>query len=269
MHEKIGLLSSKKKEKACLLKDDILKRNSDVVHITSVEQAVAEKINCFLVLGGDGFMLRALHQYMHLNKPFYGINCGNTGFLLNDNAELADIKNTISRAKSYIINPLEVTITDIREKTFTEYAINDVSLLRSTHQTAHIGVDINNITRIQTLIADGLLVATPVGSTSYNLSLNGTIIPIACRSLSLKPISTFSPRFWQGAILPYNTKFRFNVNDPTERRVNLTTDFIEYKNIKKAEIHIDGKLKIRLLFNKNSNIEEKVIKEQFLQNYYK
>ena len=213
-------------------------------------------------IGGDGFLLKNLHNFNKLNIPFFGINYGSIGFLMNTKTN-ENLENTINNAQEISIKALEVEATDIKKKVFTSIAYNEVSLMRQTHQAAKINIEINKINRIDELICDGVLVSTPAGSTAYNLSAHGTIIPLNSNILALTPISAFRPRRWRGALLQEKNKINFNIKDYENRPVSVTADNIEFRNIRNVEIYSSDKHSCKLLFDNNHSMEERILKEQF------
>ena len=216
-----------------------------------------------VALGGDGTMLHLLHQFEKNPSPFYGINCGTVGFLMNVYNE-ENLLVAIENAKSSIIHPLRMDAVTEDEKKHSHIAINEVSLLRQLSQAAKIKVLVNGHERLGNLAADGILVATPAGSTAYNLSLRGPIIPFGAKMLALTPISPFRPRNWHGAILPADSVVEFNVIDYKTRPVSATADYTEVRNVKKVMVREDSSLKFTLLFDPNHSLEERIIREQFV-----
>ncbi len=213
-------------------------------------------------IGGDGFMLDTLKTHMTLGKPFYGINRGTVGFLMNAYGE-DDLPARIAAAEATKIHPLEMTTRDIHGETHVAIAINEVSLFRETGQTARIEILTNGRQRLETLICDGVMVATPAGSTAYNLSAHGPILPMSARLLALTPISAFRPRRWRGALLPQDTVVTFNVQDPERRPVSGVADNFEVRNVTKVDVRSDTSLKMTVLFDAGHSLEERIIREQF------
>lgn len=225
--------------------------------------------NLILVIGGDGTMLHAVHKYMHLDIPFYGINTGQLGFLMNNISlqackDAALISKKLSNVEEVSIFPLEMTVHTTDNKKFTRLAVNEVSLLRQTSQTAKIEIFINDKLCLESLISDGVMVATPAGSSAYNLSAGGQILPIDSNLLALTPISPFRPRRWRGALLRNNAKITFQVLSPKIRSVSAVADFVEIRNAARVEIKSLSKKRITLLFDKDQSFNSRVIKEQFL-----
>lgn len=227
------------------------------------ESAPPEEADVIVALGGDGFMLETLHAYMGNGKPIYGMHRGSIGFLMNGYDE-EDLVERLDAAKPVTLRPLQMYAKDIHGSDHEALAINEVSLLRETHQTAKIRVRVDGVVRIEELICDGILVSTPAGSTAYNLSAHGPIIPIGARLLALTPISAFRPRQWRGALLPHSAKVSFEVIEPSKRPVSAVADFTEIRDV--AEVHVteDRKQTPVLLFDPKHNLEERILKEQFL-----
>ena len=213
-------------------------------------------------IGGDGFLLKNLHDYNELNKPFYGINYGSIGFLMNSESD-EDLKKIIIEAQKINIKPLEMIATNNKKEIFKSIAYNEVSLMRQSHQAAKIQILINDIKRMEELICDGILVSTAAGSTAYNLSAHGSIIPLDANLLALTPISAFRPRRWKGAILSEKTKININIIDAYKRPTSVTADNHEYRDIINVEIKSSNKNTCDVLFDKKHSIEEKILKEQF------
>jgi len=217
-----------------------------------------------IAIGGDGFLLKTLHDHKNLQKPFYGINYGSVGFLMNNEID-ADLTEIINSSKSVKLKPLNMKARNINNEIFESMAFNEVSLMREKHQAAKLKININSIERIKELICDGILVATPAGSTAYNLSAHGSIIPLDSKLLALTPISAFRPRRWKGALLSENTKINLIVNDYKNRPVSVSADHIEFRNIVEVDISTAKDLSFNLLFESNHSIEERILKEQFLE----
>ncbi len=215
-------------------------------------------------LGGDGFLLKSLHDYKKLNKPFYGINYGSIGFLMN-NVHKENLIDIISKTQKIILKPLNMIATNNDNESFESIAFNEVSLMRQSHQASKIQIIINKIERMKELICDGVLVSTAAGSTAYNLSAHGTIIPLNSNLLALTPISSFRPRRWRGALLSENIKIKFNIIESAKRPTSVTADHNEYRNIKNVEIKSNENDKCTLLFDHKYSMEERVLKEQFIE----
>ena len=226
-----------------------------------ITQSKPEEADLIIVIGGDGLMLHTIHQYMYLNIPFYGINAGSVGFLMNE-PHLENFLENITNSKATILHPLSMNAMDANGKEFKALAINEVSIFRTSNQAAKFTIKVDDIKRID-LIADGALVATPAGSSAYNLSAGGPIVPLTSQTLCLTPICPFRPRRWHGALLSSDVKIQFDIIDYKKRPVNAVADFHEFKNIKSVSIESNTKQKIRLLFDKHHTFEDRVIKEQF------
>jgi NAD+ kinase len=207
-------------------------------------------------------MLETLHAFMGRDVPIYGMNCGSVGFLMNDYGE-DDILERLEKAEAARIHPLRAKGRDIRGRPFNALAINDVAILRETRQTAKIRITIDGRERLPELIADGVLVATPAGSTAYNYSAHGPIVPIDSRLLALTPISAFRPRRWRGALLHHNAKVRFDVLEPEARPVSATADNQEFRDVAYVEVEEDPDLTLTMLFDDGHALEERMLTEQF------
>lgn len=219
-------------------------------------------IDLIIVLGGDGFMLHCLHNYFHLNVPFYGMNCGTVGFLLN-HFEVDNLMKRLERAIETITHPLEMEARLMDGSSKTYCAINEISLFRKSSQAAVIKISVNDEVRLPELISDGVLLASPAGSSAYNASVNGPILPIGSDILALTPISPFRPKKWGGALLPHTAIVTFTIIDPEFRPVNAVADFFEVSNVASVVVKERRDLAIRLLFDENHSLEERILKEQF------
>ena len=231
--------------------------------INMYSQEKWEDADIIVALGGDGFMLETLHKSINLNRTVYGMNCGSVGFLMN-RYKTADLTSRINKAKNITLHPLEMRCVDIHGEETISLAINEVSLFRETRQAAKVRIYIDGTTRLDELVCDGVLLATPAGSTAYNLSAHGPIIPIGANLLALTPISAFRPRRWRGALLPDNAQVTLEVIEPDKRPVITAADFTEVRDTAKVDIKINKDVSIRLLFDKEHNLEERIVNEQFL-----
>ena len=220
------------------------------------------KLDFLIALGGDGTILSALHKSIKLSKPIFGINRGEYGFLTNPYKNV-DLIKRLEKAKKTELHGLKMLATKKNGKKSEAMAINEVALLRSSRHAAKIKVQVDNIVRIKELVCDGVLLSTPAGSTAYNLSARGQIIPMKSNLLALTPISPFKPRSWRGALINSKSKVTFIILDEKKRLVNVSADFKEIKDIKKVEIREDRSIKLSLLFDPDHNFEKKVLKEQF------
>ena len=214
-----------------------------------------------VVLGGDGFMLQTLKKYQKYDKPFYGMNRGTFGFLMNK-FKLKNIRKNISRSKLVSISPLEVKVTTKKNKIISAFAINEVSLLRQSRQTASLQILSSKKVIIKKLISDGVIVSTPAGSTAYNLSVHGPILSINSKKLAVTPISPFRPRRWKGKILPSSTLIKIINLNITKRPVSVVADNLEVRNIKKVTIKTNNSIKFKLLYDRNNSLTKKIKLEQ-------
>ncbi|MCE9508663.1 MAG: NAD kinase [Alphaproteobacteria bacterium] len=222
-----------------------------------------EKADVVVALGGDGSMLRALHDSVKHKKPVFGMNRGSVGFLLNKYREEALLER-LKNAHPVKINPLRMKVKTMAGQVLNELAMNEVSLLRETRQTAKLRIKIDGVVRLEELICDGIIVATPAGSTAYNLSAHGPIIPLSAAILALTPISAFRPRRWRGALLPQSSRISFDILEAPNRPVSAVADFTEIRDVETVEVWRDESIEISLLFDPEMNLDERIIKEQFM-----
>ncbi len=222
-----------------------------------------DQADVVVVLGGDGYMLRALAAHTHLHKPFYGMKQGTVGFLLNRYDE-DDLLQRIAAAEPVILHPLAMTATDVDGLTHQSQAINEVSLWRQSNQAAHLRIKINDVIRVEQLVADGVLLATAAGSTAYNLSVRGPILPLGTDALALTPISPFRPRRWTGAILPAQARVEVEVLNPDKRPASATADAFEVRDVQHVSMHLASNTEYTLLFDPDHSLEERILQEQFL-----
>ncbi len=221
-----------------------------------------EKAELIVALGGDGFMLRTLHAHLALGVPVYGMKLGRVGFLMNKH-RLDELPERVARAHAAELFPLEMRATDVAGRAHVALAFNEVSLLRQSNQAAHIEVRLNEAVKLPNLICDGVMVATPAGSTAYNLSAHGPILPLDANVLALTPISPFRPRRWRGAILPHRTEVSLRVLDPGKRPVSATADFLEVRDVRQVSVRQAAGEGVRLLFDPEHNLEQRILDEQF------
>lgn len=221
-----------------------------------------DEADVIVALGGDGMMLHTIHDLMDRNIPIYGMNRGSVGFLMNEYAEDGLVER-LDRADLIELHPLSMEAIDIDGKSHVSLAINEVSLIRETRQAAKIRIIVDGVARLEEMMCDGVLVSTPAGSTAYNLSASGPIIPLGNDLLALTPISAFRPRRWRGALLPAKAKITFEVMDPTDRRVSATADFHEVRGVAAVHISQAANHTPQLLFDPEHNLEERVLREQF------
>lgn len=222
-----------------------------------------ESADIVVALGGDGLMLRTAHKLMGSEKPLYGMHCGSVGFLMNKLKE-DDLKTRLENAEHSKIHPLVMESRDRYGKTLTARAINEVSMLRKTYQATKLRITVNGRVRMEELICDGILVATPAGSTAYNLSARGTILPINSPLLAMTPLNPFRPRRWHGALLSNKADIRIDVLEPTNRPVIAAVDHNEVHHIVHARIHEDQNTSVTLLFDPEHNLDERILQEQFV-----
>jgi NAD+ kinase len=227
--------------------------------------APPETAETLVALGGDGFMLHTLHRMLEgecQNLPVFGMNRGTVGFLMND-WRLDGLAERIATAKAVRVAPLEMRATTVSGEVFVHAAINEVSLLRETRQTAKIEISVNGRVALPELACDGVLVATPAGSTAYNLSAHGPILPLAAKMLALTPISPFRPRRWSGAILPDDTAICLRILEAESRPVSAVADQIEVREVAHVEIRLDRERSLTLLFDPEHALDERIAMEQF------
>ena len=252
---KIGLLASNRE----------VARAAETILRQRYRFADTEDAEMLVALGGDGFMLHTLHRMLegecpHL--PVFGMNRGTVGFLMND-WRLDRLPERLSEAKAIRVAPLEMRATNLAGETFTHAAINEVSLLRETRQTAKIEVLVDGRVALPELVCDGVLVSTPAGSSAYNLSAGGPILPLQAKMLALTPISPFRPRRWSGAILPDDTAVCLQVLEPDFRTVSAVADQIEVRDVERVEIRLDRERSLTLLFDPEHALDERIAMEQF------
>jgi NAD+ kinase len=220
------------------------------------------RADIIVALGGDGLMLQTLHHNMRRRTPIYGMNLGTVGFLMNTYKE-SGLLQRLKRARQVTLTPLRMLAVNGRGRTFELTAINEVSLLRSSRQTARIAVSVDGLKRLPDLYCDGALVATPAGSTAYNLSAHGPILPLGADLLALTPINAFRPRRWRGALLPRDSTVEFTVLDPRKRPVSAVADSMEVANVTKVTVTEANDIRLTLLFDPEHDLEERILKEQF------
>jgi NAD+ kinase len=226
-------------------------------------QAELGDADVVVAIGGDGFMLRTLHRLTALSPPVYGMKTGNVGFLMN-RFEKDGLIERLGEASQVSLHPLRMVVETESGDTSEALAINEVSLLRQTNQAAHIRISINGNMKVEELVCDGVLLATAAGSTAYNFSVRGPILPLGTDALALTPISPFRPRRWRGAVLPGSVTVTFDVLDPLKRSVSATADAYEVRNVVRVTVHEARELSLRLLFDPDHSLEERILNEQFL-----
>ncbi|MEA3017940.1 MAG: kinase, partial [Sphingomonadales bacterium] len=223
-----------------------------------------EEAEQVVALGGDGFILQTLHGMLERGKlcPVFGMNRGTVGFLMNE-WRLDCLQERIAAARSFSVAPLHMKAVTVSGETLTNNAINEVSLLRETRQTAWIEVSVNGRVVLPQLVCDGVLVASPAGSTAYNLSANGPILPLGSRLMALTPISPFRPRRWRGALIPDDLMVGFRVLDPVKRPVSAVADQLEARDVETVEVRVDRERALTLLFDPEHALDERIAMEQF------
>jgi len=215
-----------------------------------------------VAIGGDGFMLETLRAHMGETTPIYGVNCGTVGFLMNP-SDIDGLAEKIDAAEAAVIHPLAMSAQTIDGRTQTAMAINEVSLFRQTRQSARISISVNGKVRMESLTCDGVLLATPAGSTAYNLSAHGPILPINSQLLALTPISAFRPRRWRGALLAHDAVVRFEALEADRRPVSAVADNQEVRNVISVSAQEDRSISMTLLFDRGESLEERILSEQF------
>ena len=228
-----------------------------------IKQSSVKRPNIAIVIGGDGFMLQTLKKNRKSKKFFYGVNSGSYGFLMNKFSSKNVISN-LHKARMITISPLEMVVKNNKNQTKKHIAINEVSILRQSRQAASLSIYHGSKQVIKKLVSDGVLVSTPAGSTAYNLSAHGPILPLNSTLLALTPICPFRPRRWKGALLPEKSIITLEIITPEKRPVSATAGQVEVRNVKKVEISYNFKKTLKLLFDKDQNLEEKIFNEQFI-----
>ncbi len=252
MYNKKFTIVYDKTKKSIRIKNILLKK----IIVTS-----PRKSDVIIVLGGDGFMLKTLKKYYRSNKKFYGINTGNYGFLMNKFSP-SNFINKLLKARMISISPLEMRVNTKKNIKKTFLAINEVSVLRQSRQAAFLSVKYDNKTIIKSLVADGLLVSTPAGSTAYNLSVHGPILSLNSKKLSISPISPFRPRRWKGKVVNESSKILIKNLNPIKRPISAVADNIEVRNAKSIFIKTNKKIKFNLLYDQNRSLQKKIKIEQ-------
>jgi NAD+ kinase len=234
----------------------LLREAYDFVPLAEAEQVIA--------LGGDGFLLSTLHEMLNLGRilPIFGMNRGTVGFLMNE-WRIDGLRDRVNEAKAVSVAPLRMDAVTVKGERVASPAINEVSLLRETRQTAHIEISVNGRTVLPELVCDGVLVATPAGSTAYNLSAQGPILPLGANLVALTPISPFRPRRWKGALIPDDLKILLRVLDPEKRPVLAVADQREVREVATVEVRVDRGQALTLLFDPEHALDERISLEQF------
>ncbi len=222
----------------------------------------AGEADAIVALGGDGLMLQTLHKHLNSRIPIYGMNRGSVGFLMNDYSE-EDLHERLAKATISIIHPLRMEARSVDGARHEALAINEVSLFRQTYQAAKLRISVDGTLRMEELICDGVLVATPAGSTAYNLSAHGPILPIDAPLLALTPISPFRPRRWRGALLPNTAQVRIEVLDAAKRPVSAVADHTEFRSVTIVDVKQDNSIEMHMMFDPDHALEERILAEQF------
>lgn len=221
-----------------------------------------DQSDVILALGGDGLMLHALHTHMHLNKPIYGMHCGTIGFLMNEYSQEKLVERILS-ADLFALHPVAMKATTTEGKVEHALAFNEVALIRGSAQSANIRVSIDGVVRLEKYMGDGLIVSTAAGSTAYNLSAHGPIIPLGSNLLALTPVSPFRPRRWKGALLPRSSVITLENLDPKKRPLLTTADSKDIYDVVTVSVREDPSHSVQMLFDKDHSLEERIIREQF------
>jgi NAD+ kinase len=250
--EKIAFVASETQEAADALRA-LSKRYGNVA---------PEAADVIVALGGDGLMLQTMHHHLTSRIPIYGMNRGSVGFLLNDYRE-NELKERLELAEVTVIHPLRMTAHGVKGATHEALAINEVSLFRQIYQAAKLRITVDDTVRLSELICDGVLVATPAGSTAYNLSAHGPILPITAPLLALTPICPFRPRRWRGALLPNEARVTIDVLEPDKRPVSAVADHTEFRNVVSVEVKEESKIDIVMMFDPGHTLAERILAEQF------
>ena len=224
--------------------------------------AAEEEADMVVALGGDGFMLETLHRFLRRGLPVYGMNRGSVGFLMNDYRE-DDLPARLAAAQTAIVHPLRMVALRDNAPSVEALAINEVSLLRESRQAAKIRILVDGKARLPELICDGILVSTPAGSTAYNLSAHGPIVPLSANLLPLTPISAFRPRRWRGALLPSDATVVFDILEPDKRPVAAVADYTEVRDVTRVEVREARDVSLTLMFDPDRGLSERIIAEQF------
>jgi NAD+ kinase len=227
------------------------------------QDAPWEEADVIVALGGDGFMLETLHRNLGRTTPVYGMNCGSVGFLMNEYS-VEDMPGRLARAQAAVLHPLRMHAVTMTGRVEEALALNEVSLLRQLRQAAKVRISVDGRVRLPELICDGVLISTPAGSTAYNLSAHGPIVPLSANLLPLTPISAFRPRRWRGALLPSTAEVLFEVLEPDKRPVAAVADFTEVRDVVSVAVSEDRDISVYVLFDPDQGLSERIIAEQFV-----
>jgi NAD+ kinase len=255
--------ASKKYKRIAFVASSGVEAQQALAQLTRIHQNHApEDADVVVALGGDGLMLQTLHRLMRSTTPIYGMHRGTVGFLMNE-FDVDGLGERLDAAKVTNIHPLLMRATDVHGKVHLHHAINEVALFRQTHQAARLRILIDEEERMPELIADGVLVATPAGSTAYNLSAQGPILPINAALLALTPISAFRPRRWRGALLPHTAVVVIEILECEKRPVAAVADHDEARDVRRVEVVSDRSISMHMLFDPGHSLEERILREQF------
>jgi len=254
---------ARKFEKIAFVASEVPEAQAALERLTKAYGNVdAKHADAIVALGGDGLMLQTLHSHLNDRVPIYGMNRGSTGFLMNDYSE-EDLRGRLARAEINVIHPLAMRAVDAAGRSHEALAFNEVSLFRQIYQAAKLKISIDGRVRLDELICDGVLVATPAGSTAYNLSAHGPILPINAPLLALTPISPFRPRRWRGALLPNVAKIRIDVLEPDKRPVSAVADHAETRSVTRVDIEQASGIDLYMMFDPGHSLDERILSEQF------
>jgi NAD+ kinase len=223
-----------------------------------------EECEVILALGGDGLMLHTLHQHLKLGRPIFGMNCGTQGFLMNT-FSVDGLPRRIETAQGFELYPLKMIAVTLDGEPNELLAFNEVTVLRHTGQSANLRIQVDGVERLGKFVGDGIIVATPAGSTAYNFSAHGPIVPLGASVLALTPVSPFRPRRWRGALLPRNAEVTIENLDPSKRPVSATADFRELFDVVSVSVREDPSNSVRILFDRDYSLQERVLREQFVE----
>ncbi len=226
-------------------------------------QVTPQNAEVIIAIGGDGFMLETLHTYHVLDVPVMGMNRGSVGFLMND-FRVDNLPQRIASTEKVILHPLRMQAERVDGTVVEALAINEVSLLRETRQAAKLSIRIDNQTRLKEMIGDGVIVSTPAGSTAYNLSAHGPIIPLQANVIGLTPINAFRPRRWRGALLMHQSDIQIDILEANKRPVSAVADSVEVRDVKRVSVQEDRSISLNLLFDAGQHLEERILAEQFI-----
>lgn len=261
MFEKISVIAAYGNQKATIIKNKLM-HEFGFNDLTSNHKNYHGS-DLVIVIGGDGLMLHLLHEFKENPPLVYGVNCGTVGFLMNSFVE-NNFLDHLGKAKISHLHPLKMTARNINDEIYSHIALNEVSLLRQSSQATKIHIEIDGKSRLSSLVADGVLLSTSAGSTAYNFSAGGPIIPFGSNVLALTPISPFRPRKWCGALISQSSKVKFLITDPISRPTSATADYREIRNVKEVDVEEDLAISFKILFDENHSLEERIMCEQFV-----